>query len=531
MSTGEHRMATGALDLGLSKSAADRWMGGLAFLLPLAVYLALPSSILREDGLGYYYLVVRGDWMVNLLPAHLLYLPVMMVLGRVARAMHPSGVQLVMQLVDQLAGAGSVYLLFRLARHLGINRFGQWLAALGLAFSFGVWKEASNVKTYAPALCFVVASIDQMVQYAETGDRRRLVALGVMNSIASLFHLGVVFLGAASLALIAWTERGAPRRLALAVGAYAASIALFLVLPLLVVGFGILNVGTVGAFLAWLKTSGHGYRVVVDALSIPRALYGFARTFVYLEFFWDAPKWVVALKILGFLAAAVWATRGIRSVWTRLSPTAQVVLGSLSVFVLLEVAFGVYFYPSDTERWIFILPVIWLVLAAHLSLLDVRRRRIAAAGLALMFAINLVQAIWPAATDSAPKDRVQALDAVLPRDALAVTPGQDWLDYYRYYTSRDLDSLDLVVMAIQHGGDPAGFYAKLDAGIAAARRAGRSVVMIRILDPTENYRRSPWPDLDALGYPAERIRLWAQRYQWEERRLTDPEGTRVYWLR
>ena len=74
-------------------------------------------------------------------------------------------------------------------------------------------------------------------------------------------------------------------------------------------------------------------------------------------------------------------------------------------------------------------------------------------------------------------------------------------------------------------------YRELEQRIAEAREAKRPVVMIRILDPSENYKSTPWQELEALGYPTERIRSRVQRYPWEERRLGDPERTRTYWLR
>lgn len=542
---------TASLDPGLTRSQVrPPWIDALVFLLPLSIYLAFPAVLISPDGLLYYTLVRSRAWGLMFLPGHLLYCPLMTVLAGMANALHLSVLQ-TMRLSDQLAGAASVYFVFRIARRLGINQFGQWLAALGLAVSYGVWKEAVDVKTYALALFLVLASIDQMIGYAERGDPGRLVGLAALNSVAALLHLTLLSIAAASLCLIVWMDRGAPRRLPWDVGVYAGSVGLFFALPTYSIGLWTFNAHTLGETLAWLKLAGHGYRVTVDVMSIPRALYGFARTFVYLEFFWDAPKWVIAFKSLGILAAAVWATRGIRSVWGQLSPTAKAVIGSLLGFVLLQVAFGVYFFGSDSERWIFVAPVVWLVLAAHLSRQPLSQRRIAAVGVCLVFAINLALAIWPAATESATKARVLALDKLLPAHALLISPGGDWSDYYQFFTAKTLErvTLDgvadfmadplpiveaqggLQIPAILSGDDHAGFYQTLDRRIAAAREARGAVVMIRILDPTENFKRSPWQVLESMGYPAERIRRWAQRYQWEERRLSDPEHTRIYWLR
>lgn len=508
-----------------------RLAGPLVFLLPLSLYLMLPASTINGDGLGYYYLVLGGDWKAKFLPGHLLYCPLMTVLGRIAEATHLTGVREAMLLSDQLAGAASAYLLFRIAQHLGLNQFGQWLAALGLAFSFGVWKEATDIKTYAPALLFVIASVGQMIRYAEGSHPRQLVVLGALNSVAALFHLAAIFLVVTSVCFIVVMNRGASRRMLKSVAAYAGSVAVFFALPIFIIGFWVLKLSTVGEILAWLKSAEHGYRVVLDVLSIPRAVYGFARTFVYLEFFWAAPKWIIALKSLGLAAAGVWTTWGIRSMWDQLSPTAKAVLGSLSAFVLLQAVFGVYFFGSDTERWIFIAPVVWLALAGHLSHLAFQRRRIAAVAVCFMFTINLIQAIGPAATDAATKTHVLALNRWLPAQALLITPGQDWTGYYYYYTSKRLETVGLLGLAMQHRDDTRGFYRELEARIADARKAKRTIVMIRVLDPSEDYNRTPWQELADLGYLPDRLRRWFQQYRWKEQRLIDPERTRIYWLR
>ena len=225
-------MMDASLDLGLTKNPIRlRWIDTLAFLLPLSMYLALPALLVNGDGLSYYNLVLRGDWKSEFLfPGHLLYCPLMTVLGGAASAVHLSGVLQTMLLSDQLAGAASTYLLFRIAHRLGINRFGQWMAALGLAFSYGFWREASDVKTYVLALLFVLASIGQMIRYAESRDPRGLVSLGALNSAAGLFHLTLISIVTASLCLIVWVNRGAPRRLAQAVGVFTGSVALFFAL-------------------------------------------------------------------------------------------------------------------------------------------------------------------------------------------------------------------------------------------------------------------------------------------------------------
>jgi hypothetical protein len=378
----------------------------------------------------------------------------------------------------------------------------------------------------------VVGSLSQMVWYARTGRQRHLALLGALNGIAGLLHIATVALVPASAALILLRERSGWRRLGTALLVYAAALLLFLVIPVLAIGFGFLGLTTAAEILPWLTSSRHGYRVVVNALSIPRAAYGLARTFVFLEFFWAAPKWVIALKGAVFLAVAAWAIRHIRPVWGRLDPPARSVRRAVLLFVALQAALGAYFFGSDTERWVFIAPLLWLALADAVSLASASQQRLAALIVGAMFTVNLVQGIWPAATDRSTEARVRALAEILPGKAVVViTPGEDWLGYYHYFTGERLDRLDLLDVAMRTRDDHAAFYAEIERRIDRAREAAGTVLMIRVIDPSENYRVSAWQALAAFGYQPPQVREWFGRYRWDEMRLNDPAHTRVYRLR
>jgi hypothetical protein len=509
-----------------------RWLPSLAFLLPFAVYLAWPAATLNYDGLGYYYCAARAEWAGKFPPGHLLYCPLTTVLGWLGEAVRPGSLRHVMVLVNQVAVATAAFLVYRIAHRLGLPPLGRWVAGLGLAFSYGAWIQAVDVETYALALVFVTGSILVMVRYGARGTARQLVLLGGLNSLAALFHLATLSVAGTSLALILWRQRESPRRALQACAIYLSSLGLFFLGPLLLVAVGLAGVTTLGELLAWLHSSGHGFRIVVDALSIARAVYGLARSFVVLEFFWEASRLAIALKGAFLLVGAAWAVWQIPRAWRQLGATAKMILASSSVFVLTQAGLGVYFYGSDSERWIFILPLLWLLLAGAVSATNRRPRAPVVAGLVLMFLLNLTQGIYPSSGDSSTERHVRALERVLPRHAVIVTPGGDhWLDYYHYFTGHRPDTIDLLHLALALRTDHSEFFASLEDRIGEAVNAHRPVVMIRVNNPLENYRRTPWQELAAFGYEPGRLREWFTRYQWDEMRLDDPGGTRVYRLR
>ncbi len=502
----------------------------LTFLVPLLLYYSLSRIVINPDGRVYHDLVSGGEWGEVFLPGHLAYGPLVLGLWRLGQRFGSPTLQEVLLFVSHVCGATAVFLMGRIAVRWGLATYGRYLAALGLAFSFGFWIEAVDIETYAPALLGVVASVLQMTRYAERPTFGRLVVLAACNVLAALFHLALVALGSATLCLLAIRWKNNERMLLKAAGTCVVVIGLGLALPYLGVTIGVLHHRSPGRILGWVLSADHGTRPPFDALSLPRALYGFARTFVYLEFLYTGRLWLIAAKLAGFLVAALWATYCFTRVFPRINPLALTVLGSLVPTVLLLGVLGISWFPSEPERWVFVLPPIWLALGATLSLLSVRARALAGGVVALLFVVNLVDGILPLRADTAARDRVLALRRALPPGSLVLTPGHDWVDYYHFFTGTRVETLSLITLAIEHRGDDAAFFRDLDRRLDQALAAGRPVASIRILDPEETGRLTPWLELNTFGYPIERLRGHLARRRWEESRLDDPSRTRVHWL-
>jgi hypothetical protein len=252
------------------------------------------------------------------------------------------------------------------------------------------------------------------------------------------------------------------------------------------------------------------------------------RTFLYLEFFWEAPRWVIALKLACFAAVAGAASLSIWLSRPRMSSNASLFWRSMVPFVLLQVVAGVLHYGSDTERWIFIAPLVWIFVSFALA---ARRSAIAAcATLGLLAAVNFSQAFIPAARNDEIRLRVAAIHRAVAKNSAILTPGLDWTMYIPLYSDWTPVMITFDDVMKRAKTDQQAFFTELDARIDQRLRENRPVVMVRILDPGENFATTPWQGLVDWGYSIESIQAWARRRAWKEQRLDDPAGTRIYLL-
>ena len=517
----------------MSDATRERMEAILVFLLPFCVYLILPAATINGDGLAYYDVVRSSDWGSKLQPGHLLYCPLMTVLVRGTEALSlPLSAARLMLLVNQLAGASSVLLVFLVARRLGMDRFARWLAALGLAVSFGFWNQAIDIETYALTLSCVTASLYAMARLATGGCLGWVFALGVLNGLAGLFHLAAIPLGLASVCLLMWTRNEVPPRALRDVALYLLGAFVAFGVPSLYVGFAVLKMPSFGSFLGWLLSSAHPWGASFNLMSFPRAVYGFVRTFLFLGYFWQASKRLLVVKGSALLFAAGWLAWQWRNRQGSLPSAARVVLVCMLAFAVPQAMLGVYFFGSDPERWVMLAPWIWLALAGLVSQLRPTPRLVAVVGVGLLALVNLVEGVWPLATDRAIEARVRAFDRLLNDNELVIVPGFDWSQYHHHYCpdSPTLQTAELIDLAVEHEQDPQGLFADLARRIDQARKDRREVLLIRILDPDENPQQNPYQELRALGHSREEIRNWLGRYQWEAVPLDDPVRTPVYRL-
>ncbi|MFO0985413.1 MAG: hypothetical protein U1E76_27390 [Planctomycetota bacterium] len=166
---------------------------------------------------------------------------------------------------------------------------------------------------------------------------------------------------------------------------------------------------------------------------------------------------------------------------------------------------GLIYFPSEQERWLFVLPLFWLHAA--------RARRVAM--LAALVAIVLAADVcWlaPELRDSRLRDQaVRASRALQPGD-LVVGPGHGWDEYVGFFAGPEVEPFPLVHHAAA-GGSRAALRERLDLAVRAARARGGRVLLARLDD-----RADPrgWKELAAFDVTPENVRLVLPAGVWHD---------------
>jgi hypothetical protein len=360
------------------------------------IFIGLQPAVVNGDGLGYLRAAVHGGSYAG----HLGYLPLL----RMLPGARPVEILPWARALSVLSGVGALAAFGGAARRL---QLGAWLpATAGLGASFVVLASASDVECYAPALACLCLALYFLA-------RRWEGAAALAAALAALIHVENL--------LFALPLFFACRRRAWAL------------LPVVVTGAAL--------WAARLSPFGasHGFHYPLGARTPAVALYGVARTLVYSPYPYEA-SWprVIACFLVGAGALAVMLALGRRGG----APLGRAVtLG----WLLPYAAVGVAFFPSDPERWIFLLPLGWLSVAAA-------ARARATWGLAcVLVCVNL--ALWlPRAADDSWRRRAEAASAHLRPGDLVVSPGHGWDEYVGFWSGPETRAFPLVYFAGALGG-------------------------------------------------------------------------------
>jgi hypothetical protein len=172
------------------------------------------------------------------------------------------------------------------------------------------------------------------------------------------------------------------------------------------------------------------------------------------------------------------------------------------VWVLPYAIVGVLFFGSDSERWLFVLPALWLAAAATVALLP-RRTRVAGMLVAYLLALNLATGVWPAHRDDQVRRQARAAAATLAAGDLVVFPGHAWDEYVGYYADKPLEPFPIVYYAARDGVEAC--FARLARDLERVKQAGGRAVALRVFDDEDRDPRG-WDELAALGLPRSALR-------------------------
>lgn len=483
---------------------ARRAPGSVTAFLVLGVLLVaglLAPAEVNGDGIGYLkQLAARGT-----VPGHPAYLPLARLVagpfdGPLLDAVWP------LRLLS-LGAVGAALLLFA-ASCRRLVPGGRWLlATMLLASAYAVLRAAHQVEVYALAFLAAIATLYALSRVLETRQLRWSLAAGLCAAMAALLHLSLAALALPVFVLVARWSRPRDAFAALAVQGSVGGAGLLWAAQ-------ITGHSGLWALLSWIRGADHGMPYPLRPWTPLVALWGLARSLLAAPYPHQARLVFVVLAAFAALALLLllaWLLR-------RPGPS-RVIDGRWLVgsWVLPLGLFGLLFYPSDTERWLFVLPVLalWTALLPGRLVLLLPPLLLLANGLYLL----------PAALDQRAGRRARAAERLLRPADLLISPGHGWAEGVGLGTTAPPRLYPLLYEVGRRRGLP-GALRELDRRIDATLARGGRVYVARLEDRRDprGFKELAWFGLTRAAFGAHFARYCPRQTSvvglWRLRRLS-----------
>jgi hypothetical protein len=405
-------------------------------------------------------------------------------------------------LVSNLAGAATYLLLARavypvLLGDVAVAR----ICALGSVLSFGVLNASATIESYALALALDTAMV-ALCLHGGFDSIGRAALLGFLFVLAVGVHVtNVLFLPL----LVVLGIGTARQRGWLPLAVFALVVALG---PVLVLA-GPWWMSPPGTSPLALLPKGDPEPPQALPQRLGRAVYGVLRTGAWIMPVWELTRpfiIVYGLCVVAFfgllIARGIQAVRRTRTIHLR-------VLGLLLLLGLPFLALGLRYYPSDPERWLFLVPVAWLVIG----------RIWVDAGATLPWRVVLMSVVLALGTYNvgfklAPETRanpqlagLRALGGVARQGDLVVSPsGLGIVDEYGVGQRFEFAVLSLDQRMHAHPSEPATCAAEIRTTLREALRQGKRVYVFGLLNEGLVAGRGyPWAHVVEWGYTPEKL--------------------------
>jgi hypothetical protein len=527
-----------------ASSAASWWADGAIAAALLVGMLLLRPAMPDGDGLGHADRAVHRTLLSGMEAKHILYAPL---LRCVLLLLEPLGLRPyaleAFTVVSNLAGVAIYLLLARavfapLLGDVGLAR----LCALGSVLSFGVLSRCCAIETYALALALAVGLAALCVRGLTTAGRG--AAAGLVFVLAVGVHATNVLTLPFVLALL-WAERR--RGGWAAAGAFAAVVAAGAAALAAALAFG----GEGGPSWARLLPKADPQPAMGIGGRVSRAAYGVARTAAWLSPVRDLLDWLQADRgwALAFavsyaaaflLAAALLVAVARRGFFRNLGRYRAAFL-PLALLAVPFVAIGVWYFPSDPERWLFLVPVFWLLVGrvwaddapGPRAWLSRPTARILLAALVAALAVyNGAFKLWPEARHDRSREGVAELARLAgPDDLVVALGGFNLVDEFVLHQppfAFEVLPIDQLMMQ-EHPNDIEAARRELRRRITAALAQKRRVFVHGLIG--EGHRAEygyPWAH---VKYRPEDLLSVLEEFRPEERVKPDAAHTGTYELR
>ena len=455
-----------------------------------SLLFALRPLMVDGDGLAHATRAIYSGFLEGMLPQHALaaslfrcvYLPLEWIglrrysIVAIAAISHLSAVGVFLLL------AMSIYPRFIADRRVSL------LCALGAVLSFGVISRSATIEVYAPALFLAVA----LVAYGLRADFTRPLAAagaGLLFVLAVGVHVANVLLGPFLLALLLWRAGRARAASAAAWAAAAFVLGMAGIAAMMLVGRG---ASLWPPDLEAIRPRGDFQPAMSLAGRASRMAYGAARTVAYLP---PVRELEIRFAVLyGFAMAAAAMTFAYVARHRRPSKD----MGRRGLYAMLAmlaapfIGMAAYYYPSDPERWLFLMPLLWLVVglawdgyapAPHAWLSLGRSRALLAAIVLFLGAYNAIAGLLPNALRSRELAGFQGLARLTTPDDLVISPAGIKGQVLEFYLGKpfEFENLTLTSLVDRHRDDHAGLQSDLRSRIEDALRRGRPTFVHNVI--------------------------------------------------
>jgi len=375
------------------------------------------------------------------------------------------------------------------------------LCALGVVVSYGVLSEAATIEVYAPALFVDVALTAFCLRSPFTRDRDAVVGSLLLVLAVGLHVTNLLIIPFAIALVIGRTPRERIVR-TLVWGGATFLLGLAVILSLLWLGVGRAQWPP---DLALILAQGDPQPSLGVGGHLSRATYGFARTVAFLPYHRDLRATLAlpyALLAGGmFLLCSHLARKGFLAHLGKNGRLLQMLVLLATPFLLM----GLYYYPSDPERWLFLMPPLWLLVGLAWDQYAPGARGIAWNSPILLAVIVVALGAYNAAAlvPNALANRyltgLRELSILTSRDDLVISPSGVKSLIYEFYLDRPVQAETSTAMALakEHGADLYGLQADLADRIDRALREGRRVLVFNFIgEGHEKQRGYPWAHIE-----------------------------------
>jgi hypothetical protein len=432
--------------------------------------------------------------------------------------------------LNVLAAAAGLGLMGALAMRMIAARAVAILVTLGLGLSYAYWREAGDATTYPASIaCVLGAALLLRVGMDRDGQRAVVwrAAAGALHGLAVGLHIAMLlFYPAALLGLLASTRRGTSQRL-ISTLPYSIAFALTGLVPLFAAAFAVARVHSMLGALSWLLSSSHGQAGEWSLSGLVRAGYGLTNTFVFLDALGTSIRTaasahslqsaeallrshclaLVCLLLTACLLVAVLLV-GVRRAPILRSRNAGNIRW-LVAWVIPFAALGLYYFPSDPERWFMILPPLWLLIGIVVDAAPAQRVVGGWGGLcvavAFMGAINGACGIIPARSLNSNEryTAARAINSEVGDKDLVIMAGRSDPGYLWYFFGhRDNISLYWEWLSDR---DLAVLTRRLSQRVIVAEERGGKAWLYGDLS-TPGDQSAPWTDFAAMGLSKREVR-------------------------